>query len=245
MSTFGEISWDEDVFGGSEKKNNKDLWLRLDKGDNELRLVTQPYQYLCHRYKKEGDTNSNNYGQKVYCSMANGSCPLCEMGDKAKPRWLLGVISRKTNSFKILDISFAVFQQIRKLAKNVQRWGDPLKYDINLSVDPFGGAVGYYSVQPLPKEPLSASDQLIRDNVDLEDLKRRTNPPTPDMVQKRIDRINGDETALTPAPATSFSTASKATNQVVKKQVKNQSVATVSLAEDDDDDEDFPSYEEK
>ena len=127
-NTFGEVSWQDDSFSG-EKKNNKDLWLRLDEGSNELRLVTQPFQYLVHKYKKEGDPG---FGQKVSCSMVHGSCALCAANDKPKPRWLLGVISRKTGTYKILDISYAVFSSIRKYARNTQRWGDPTKYDIDM-----------------------------------------------------------------------------------------------------------------
>ena len=189
MTTFGEVNWTDDVFGGDDKKhtNSKDLFLRLDEGSNEVRLITQPFQYLVHKYKKEGDPG---FGMKVQCSAIHGSCPLCADGDKAKPRWLLGVISRKTNTYKILDISFAVFSQIRKLAKNPPK-GDPMKYDLNIEVDKNGGATGYYSVQSYDKEPLSAADQLIKDSVDFDDLKRRVTPPTADIVQKRIDKING------------------------------------------------------
>ena len=109
MTTFGEINWSDDVFGGQDGKkntNSKDLFLRLDEGPNEVRLITQPFQYLVHKYKKADDTG---FGQKVQCSAIHGSCPLCAMGDKAKPRWLLGVISRKTNTYKILDISFRFY----------------------------------------------------------------------------------------------------------------------------------------
>jgi hypothetical protein len=234
MTTFGEVSWTDDVFGGDNKKttNSKDLFLRLDEGPNEMRLVTQPFQYLVHKYKKDGDTG---FGQKVQCSAIHGSCPLCATGDKAKPRWLLGVISRKTNSYKILDISFAVFSQIRKYAKN-PKFGDPTKYDFNIEVDKNGGATGYYSAQALPKEPLSASDQVIKDNADLDDLKRRVTPPTAETVQKRIDRING------------VSTDAAATNTTPNKGAKVATTAkpttpTVSMTDDEALENSFPSYE--
>lgn len=229
MTTFGEISWNDDVLGGDKKVSNaKDLFLRLDEGSNEMRLITQPFQYLVHRYKKEGDPG---YGQKVYCSSVHGSCPLCSLGDKAKPRWLLGVISRKTGSYKILDVSYAVFQDIRKLARNAQRWGDPTKYDIDIIVDKNGGATGYYSVQPISKEPLSAADQQIKDNVDLDDLKRRVSPPQPDMVQKRLDKINGADGS---APAAG---AKKPQQAMPAKK------PAVSMSDDDDMSDTFPSYE--
>ena len=57
--------------------------------------------------------------------------------------------------------------------------------------------------KPYGKEPLSATDQVIKDSVDMDDLKRRVTPPTPEIVQKRIDKINGvaaDGTVGTGAP---------------------------------------------
>ncbi len=228
MTTFGEISWNDDEFGGDKKGTNaKDLFLRLDEGSNEMRLITQPFQYLVHKYKKEPN-NPKDFGQKVYCSSIHGSCPLCSAGDKAKTRWLLGVISRKTGTYKVLDVSYAVFSQIRKLARNTQRWGDPTKYDIDIVVDKNGGPTGYYSVQPISKEPLSAADQQIKDNADLDDLKRRVTPPTPDLVQKRIDKINGVDT-----PVASMQQSS------VKPVVK----APAPTVDMDDDDDSFPSYD--
>jgi hypothetical protein len=234
MTTFGEVSWNDDVFGGNEGKKNtnaKDLFLRLEEGSNEMRLVTQPFQYLVHKYKKEGDPG---FGQKVSCSAIHGSCPLCAAGDKAKPRWLLGVISRKTGTYKILDISFAVFSQIRKLARNTQRWGDPTKYDVDIVVDKNGGATGYYSVQPISKEPLSAADQVIKDGADLDDLKRRVTPPTADIVQKRLDKINGvtDGSAAPVAAATGKKTAKAAPAKA----------PAVSMTDDEDMNEAFPAY---
>ena len=230
-NTFGEVSWNDDVFGG-DKKNSKDLFLRLDEGSNELRLITQPFQYLVHKYKKEGD---KGFGQKVMCSAMHGSCPLCAIGDKAKPRWLIGVISRKTQTFKILDISFAVFSQIRKYARNTQRWGDPTKYDMDVVVDKNGGATGYYSVQALPKEPLSAEDQVIKDSVDFDDFKRRVTPPSAEQVQKRIDKINGENSeavVVAPSPVAAAAPATKG---------KANKAAPVSMTEDEE--ETFPAYD--
>jgi len=146
MSTFGEISWDDEV-PGDRKENTKDLFLRLTEGSNEVRIVTRPYQYLVHKYKKDPN-NAKDFGTKISCSSVHGSCVLCGQGDRAKPRWLLGVIDRKTGSYKVLDVGYAAFQQVRKLAKN-PKWGDPTKYDIDILVDPHGGATGYYTCQPL------------------------------------------------------------------------------------------------
>jgi len=235
MTTFGEVSWNDDVFSGDKKNsNNKDLFLRLEEGSNEMRLVTQPFQYLVHKVKKEPN-NPKDFGQKVNCSAIHGSCPLCEAGDKAKPRWLIGVISRKAGAYRILDISFAVFSQIRKYARNTQRWGDPTKYDVDIVVDKAGGATGYYSVQAISKEPLSAADQVIKDGVDLDDLKRRVTPPTPDLVQKRIDKIHGVDSGTGQALVQSTATAASAAKKATAK-------PAVSMTDDEELDESFPSY---
>ncbi len=228
MSTFGEISWEDDV-PGDRKENSKDLFLRLLEGSNELRLVTRPYQYLVHKYKKEPN-NPKDYGTKIACSAIHGSCPLCTQGNQAKPRWLLGVIERKTGSYKILDVGYAVFQQIRKLAKN-PKWGDPTKYDVDVLVDPHGGATGYYTCQPLSKEPLSAQDQVIRDNADLEELKRRVTPPTPELVQARLEKLHSGNTGAPSAQRSSAVSSAKPQQSKVAPKV--------NLEEDDDE---FPDY---
>jgi hypothetical protein len=187
-TVYGEVSYSDEFGNDNKAKNNKDLFLRLNNGTNEVRIVTSPFQYLVHKYKKEGDPG---FGQKVGCSFIHGSCQLCDLPDnKAKQRWFYGVIDRKTGAYKILDVSFAVFSQIRKLARN-PKWGDPTKYDIDIVVDENGGATGYYTVQPIEKSPLSASEQVIKDNADLEDLKRRCTPPTLEIQQRRLDKING------------------------------------------------------
>lgn len=238
MSTFGEVSWSDDVFGGDSKKNvnNKDLFLRLDEGSNEMRIVTQPFQYLVHKIKKDA-ANPKDFGQKVSCAAAHGNCPACETGDKAKPRWLLGVISRKTGTYKILDISFAVFSQIRKYAKNSARWGDPTKYDIDIVVDKNGSPMSYYSVQAISKEPLSAADQVIKDAADIDDLKRRVTPLTPEQVQKRMNKILGLAEDASATAALLASTAKKAAPKAAAK------TPSVSMTDDEELGNSFPDYD--
>lgn len=227
MTTFGEISYSDEIYSDKKASNSKDLFLRLDEGENEIRLLTNPFQYSVHKIKKD-PANPKDFGQKVPCSALHGSCPACA-NDKAKLRWLYGVISRKTGTYKILDVSFAVFSQVRKLARN-PKWGDPTKYDLNIVVDKNGGATGYYSVQPIPREPLSAEDQKTKDNADFDDLKRRVTPPAADVVQKRLDKIFGDSPAVAPAAP------GKATKPATKTSV-------VSMTDDEELDESFPNYD--
>src|SRR5271166_2166083 len=224
MSTFGEINYD-DSYTGQKSGAGKDLFLRLDEGNNEIRLLTNPFQYMVHKVKKD-PINKKDYGQKVQCSAMHGSCDACPHGE-ATARWLYGVISRTTGKYQILDVSWAVFSDIKKLAQN-KKFGDPTKYDIIIMVDKRGGATGYYTVQALQKEALSASDQKIKDDdLDLDDLKRRSTPPEPAFVQKRLEKIFGSLEAAAAVAATLPPAPKKGpTAKLTPK--------TVSMTDDDD-----------
>lgn len=238
-NVFGAVDWADESFS-SEKKttNNKDTWLRLENGNNVIRLVTAPHQYSVHKgIKAEGD---KGFGQKVSCSLIHGSCALCSLDNKPGLRWLLGVIDRKTSSYRILDVSYQVFSQIKKLAKETEVWGDPTKYDLNIIVDTNGGPTGYYSVQPRPHKPLSAEDQNLRDNADLEELKRKVTPLTPEQAQKRLDKVlNGGTLAAAPAPTAKPGKAAPAAKSTATKKVTTQ----VDLESEDSINDIFPDHD--
>lgn len=231
MQKYGEMSWGDVPTENAPQRENRDSFLRLEKGSNVVRIITSPYQYTVHRYKKEGDPG---FGQKVMCSTVHGNCPLCDLGDKPKRRWLLGVVDRKTKSYKILDIGISVFKAIQELTRD-DEWGEPIKYDIDIKVDPNGGASNYYSVVPKVPKPLSADDTQIKDMVDLDELKRRCVPPQPDKVQERLDKI------LNGTPARSSSGGS---NQRAAAPQRSSRVAPPvdTSDEDDDDDLSFPKF---
>jgi hypothetical protein len=237
--TFGEVNWDSDLdFGrptGQSKFEGpgKDIWLRLVDGSNPIRIVTRPHQYLTHvRIKREGD---RGFGQKVGCSKANGgSCPLCDAGYRATPRWYLGVIDRRTNAFRILDISYMVFQQIRKINKSA--WGDPQGFEADLMMDKKAKSPQeYYQFMPIEKKPLSPTDQSIRDQADLEYLKRRVQPPTLEMIQKRLEKIVGDGKLAAPPVSKMGEKATAST-----KNGKSATPAVLSSDDMDDLDNLFP-----
>jgi hypothetical protein len=249
-TTFGEVDYNDSYADGNKKTNSKDLFLRLVEGDNEMRLVTAPYQYLTHKYKKAGD---QGHGQKVGCSTVHGSCPLCALYEattdekekaslKAKQRWFYGVIDRKTGLYKVIDVPWQVYSGIKKLF-HARSWGDPTKYDINIVVDK-GAPSGYYSVQPCSKEALSASDQILKDNADLDDLKRRCTPPTPEQVQKRMDWINKPAPASAPATTDPTATGKPVVAAAAKPATKVAPVVeTPAVDMTDDDDDEFPAYD--
>ena len=224
MNTFGEQSWSDVVLNSSEKKNSKDMFMRLSPGSNVVRLLTLPHAYYQHKHMVDG---GKKYGYRINCAdpKDRDNCPVCKKGeDKPKRRWFLGVIDRKTDTYKILDIGYSVFKAIQTLAKD-DDWGDPSRYDIDIVVDPNGGSTGYYTVVAKPPKPLSAGDLVKREENTAEELVRRATPPTSEKVQERLDRIM---------------------EEIHSGGADNSSLEDeVASTEGTDGDEDFPNYDQK
>jgi len=178
MNKYGLVGWDDPEFSSkTDKKKSKDEFISLNDGSNEVRLLTKPYQYTFHKWKVKGD---KGYGRKINCS--GKDCPLCEIGDPAKQRWYVGIISRESQSYKILDMSPQVFKQVQKWNRN-EKWGDPGTYDINIVVDKDGGPTGYYQVQVNPKEPLTDEEVRLKQSIDPDTLLERCKPPSRPQVE--------------------------------------------------------------
>lgn len=213
---YGLTNWDE-VEVKQQSGQRKDLYMRLQDKNNVVRMITKPHEYTVHRYKTNPD--DPGYGERVMSSLYYGRDPLIEKGLKPKRRWLVGIIDRRTQSYKILDMSVSVFKSIQELVRD-EDWGDPTQYDIDIKVDKNGGPTGYYTVIPKAKKPLSAADLDIKSQVDLDDLKRRCTPPTPEQVEELIKAID----------------AKSANN-------KKSGAGQATAEEDDEDDVDFPAVD--
>src|SRR6266404_401059 len=132
-NSFGATNWNIETSNGYKpNQNNKDLYLRLEQGSNLVRLVTKPYEYLVHQNWKINPTDAG-YGHRVMSSLFyDGKDILKEKYNSTpKRRWLVGVICRKTQSYKLLDISKSVFEGIRECVRT-EEYGDPLNYDLDI-----------------------------------------------------------------------------------------------------------------
>lgn len=186
MSSFGLTEWESvEVASGRkrEAKSFEETFLKLQSGPNVIRILTKPYEFLVHQYKPH--EKDPGFGTRIMSSLATGRDPLVEMGHKPKRKWYIGVIDRKTSSYKILEISSVVLKSIQELVRD-EDWGDPAQYDIVINVNKDGGPTGYYSVLAKPKKSLSAEDLKLREQVNHEDLKRRCSPPTYEQVMEKV-----------------------------------------------------------
>lgn len=212
MTQYGLTDWSDVEIKTNQKKNNdKDLYLKLKNGNNVIRIVTKPHEFLVHQYKAH--ENDPGFGQRVMSSIAHGSDPLIELGFKPKRRWLVGVIDRESQSYKILDLSTTAFKGIQELARE-EDWGDPSQYDINIKVDKDAGSQGYYTVLPKAKKPLSPADIEIKSSADLEDLKRRCTPPTPEEVASKVAFIQSKSPNFSNGGAVAESSVDESVDEV-------------------------------
>lgn len=180
---YGQLaSWDDaDVSSQSD-------FMDLKEGDNLVRVITErPYQFVIHWVKDATGTN-----RKVRCAIDD--CPLCRKGNKAQCRWYLGVLDRRTNLPKILEISSQVYMGIKNYVAS-PKWGDVRRYDINIKRAP-KGTQPLYSVVVEPPEPLSEKDKEMRAAfLERVDINKFTQPATPEEILEKI----GDAPQTPPA----------------------------------------------
>jgi len=242
MVQYGETSWDSQGAGSND--GGKVEFIRLSQGENRFRIVTNPFKYPVHKgVKAEG---ADGFGRKVPCSKQEGvSCPLCDAGLPIKTQYMFGVIDRSTGTYKVIDVSWQIFSTIQGLVTG-GIWGDPKHYDLMVKKNPASkGPSDYYLVQPVPKEPLSVADQQVRDNADVEYLRKKTAQPTPADTQKILDRILDGGALFIPEPEEkpAFKTQSKARSAQTSNGKKPSLVPPAEMTDDQAVEDTFPDFD--
>jgi len=70
-------------------------------------------------------------------------CSLCEE-HKARPRWMIPLVSRRDDKIYLIDIGYDEFSFLRELARS-SHWGNPEKYDLDFSLED-----GRIKILPIP-----------------------------------------------------------------------------------------------
>ena len=139
--------WGDGDVGGND-------FMKLIEGEegNPIRMITSPYQFYSHWTQ-----DATGADRKVRCAM--DGCPLCQRGEKATARWLVGIIDRKSGKPAVLEIGPQIFKGVLSLSKKA-KWGDPRKYDLSIERKP-KNSQPLYVVTPEPKAPLSDEDKSM------------------------------------------------------------------------------------
>lgn len=186
--------WADGDLGGND-------FMSLEEGSNIVRIVTSPYQFYV-----AWTQDATGQNRKIRSAVEN--CPLAKRGDKIQPRWYIGVLDRKSNQPKILEVGRQIFQQIVALRKR-DKWGDPRAYDINVERQP-KGSQPLYVVMPEPKEPLTKDEMTkLKDAFGSKeapgriDLNKMTEPPTPEEVAQQLGVTTTSSSSNTVASSSS------------------------------------------
>lgn len=179
--TFGQTDWNDEE--GISTPND---FLNLAEGDNEIRVISKPNKFYVSWVQ-----DASGSPRKVKSAVKN--CPLVKRGEKVSPRWMIKVLSRKTNQPKILEISTQVFVQIKDLVNN-PRWGDITRYDINIKRRP-KNSQPLYVVTPYAPSDLTAEEKaVIAKFNERVDLNKFTQPPTPEEVLEKLRDLGVEDT---------------------------------------------------
>ena len=69
-SKYGLTSWDDVELSSGRVKKTRDEFIRLDSGSNLVRILTEPHQYLVHKYKEKNDPG---FGDKIMVAVRSAN----------------------------------------------------------------------------------------------------------------------------------------------------------------------------
>jgi len=144
---FGEVDWNSGDTGAP-----KSDFMRLEEGENVVRVMSNPHQHYIHWL-----TLPDGSKKKIVSPIDSMALVtrLTDAGFRKQPKWLIKVLDRKDNEFKLLEVGSQIYNGIKALYNNT-KWGKVTSYDISLMRGP-KGSQPLYSVQPNPKEAIDAS----------------------------------------------------------------------------------------
>lgn len=181
MSKFAtEIDWN-DAEAGREKRVSD--FMKLDEGENIIRVMSNPIKTHVHWVK-----TAENKDRKI--TSPEGSAELVrrleEAGFKKQPSYMIKILDRKDDVFKLLEVGPQIFKGIQLLNAN-PKWANVTNYDISITKGP-KGQQPLYNVTPNPKERLDGN--LINKYQDFNDrvnLDKLTSP----MPEQEILKLLG------------------------------------------------------
>jgi hypothetical protein len=150
MSKFAtEVDWN-DPEAAKEKRQSD--FMRLKEGENVVRVMSNPMKTFVHWV-----TTSDGSQRKINSPAGSPELvkQLEEAGYKLQTNYIIKVLDRGDDKFKLLEVGPQIFKGIQMLNLN-PKWGKVTAYDISITKGP-KGTQPLYNVTPNPKEKLDAS----------------------------------------------------------------------------------------
>ena len=167
----GEVDWNSGDVGSGGKTD----FMRLSQGTSTVRVMGNPYQFHTN-WVILPDGSKKKFNSPV------GDAALLERLEEAdfprKARWMVKVLDRSDDKFKLLEIGPQIYNGIKAIFNN-PKWGKVTRYDIDI-IRAKPGTNPLYSVQPNPKEDLSSEFKAafieFNDSVNLDALTKADDP---------------------------------------------------------------------
>ena len=190
---FGEIDWnDGDI---KNPQSAKTEYMRLTQGSNKIRVMGNPIQFYVHWV-----VTNDGGKRKVVSPISSPELVrrLEDSGFKRQPKWLIKVLDRSDDGFKLLEVGSQIYNGIRALY-NDSSWGKVTSYDITINRGP-KGAQPLYGVTPNPKTkiPTELKDRFMEFNNNV-DVDRAIKPSEPEMV---CEIMGWESSSYSETPAT-------------------------------------------
>lgn len=177
----GEIDWNEADLP-SPKGGGKNDYMRLKEGENVVRIMGNPVQSYIHWV-----TLTDGAQRKIVSPSSSPALvkKLEEAGFRRQPNWIIKVLDRSDDEFKLLEIGNQIYKGIQTLFNN-PKWGKVTGYDISINRGP-KGQQPLYSVTPNPKESLeSAFKQKFVDFNDRINIDKLVSPMPAEEIAKML-----------------------------------------------------------
>lgn len=193
---FGEVDWNSADSGSGGKSD----FMRLEEGENTVRVMGNPVQFYIHWITTPD-------GAKTKINSPAGSPELVSRledgGFKRQARWLIKVLDRSDDCFRLLEVGPQIYNGIKSLYNN-SRWGKVTAYDITINRAP-KGTQPLYSVTPNPKEALSSDfKSKFMDFNDRVNVEKLISPSTSEEVCSKMGWSAGSTDAGTTADDSDF-----------------------------------------
>ena len=162
MANF-DMNWD-DISGGSNDNNSLD-YLKLQNGENRMRIVSAPSQLEIH-WEEALDGSK----KKIIC--LGPKCPICKKGGKLQTKYQMKVIDRADNTVKVLECGKQIVKAIKGYAVDPD-YGDPTTYDIKIKKEGTGRDTRYTVVAVPNKTPLTEEEkEMVEGSPTIVDLNK-------------------------------------------------------------------------
>jgi len=156
--------------------------MRLEQGTSCIRVMGNPIQFYVHWVEL-----SDGSKRKVNSPISD-EVLVNELEDadfKRKARWIVKVLDRDDDTFKLLEIGPQIYNGIRALYNN-EKWGKVTDYDLDI-IRGKPGTNPLYSVLPNQKEKLDTKfKQAFMDFNESINILALTKPADPVDVRKLL-----------------------------------------------------------